>query len=256
MKTFLKAAALLLATASVPSLANAQACGGQVELWFLNDESGSVTGDENTVGSEFYDSKEFLKSVSSNFTFDSQTGFQGSLIAWDAAPTLVYGLGGGFPTAVNTYARAGSGSTFPGAAMAYAQGALTNYGGSAYSTDGGAAARTGVPSIVVMLTDANGSSGKSGAVSDGPALTTAAQAIRDAGHQIVIMLANEAATEYGTDASFKSLMDGAAGSAANVIVGATYAEIADPTNGYISALTSKICAVATDLPQTPVFTNT
>jgi hypothetical protein len=53
MKTFLKTAALLLATASVPSLANAQACGGQVELWFLNDESGSVTGDENTVGSEF-----------------------------------------------------------------------------------------------------------------------------------------------------------------------------------------------------------
>ncbi|WP_071675936.1 Calx-beta domain-containing protein [Nioella nitratireducens] len=221
-------------------------CSGRAELWFLNDESGSVTD------TEFASAQSFLASVASSFDFATAGGFRGSLVAWDQTPTLISGLTTTFPTVASTYSRSGSGSTYPGAAMAYAAGAITGYSGSAYATDGGAAARTGVPSIVVLMTDADGTNSQRGGVQDETVLLTAANNLRAAGSEVVIMLIAEAADRYDSsngnyEADFETMMNTAAGSSTNVIVGATYADIANPANGYISNLSNRICDVAATL---------
>ncbi|WP_291841304.1 OmpA family protein [Limimaricola sp.] len=248
-------------------------CGGQVELWFLNDESTSVvSGTSGTPNNEFEDSQTFISSVANSFAFDATAGFRGALVAWATSPTLISGLTGSFPTVAAAYTRNGNGSTYPGAAMSYAANGITAYDTSAYKTDGGAPVRSSVPSIVVMLTDANGLTSGLGKVSDQAALEAGAKTLRDAGHQIVIMLAAEAALRYDPantydprnpdttyDAAFKTMMDTVAGAASNVIVGSTYADIANPTKGYIAALSDRICAVAKQIAsaaETPAMTVT
>lgn len=80
-------AGLVIALSSAGwALAQAPACTGAVELWFLNDESGSVTD------GEFDDAKDFLSAVATNFSYDATTGMRGALIAWDSAPDYVSGL--------------------------------------------------------------------------------------------------------------------------------------------------------------------
>lgn len=221
-------------------------CSGEVELWFLNDESTSVTD------TEFASAKSFLNQVSSSFNFDASSGFRGALVAWASSPTLVSGLTGSFSSVASNYTRVGDGSTYPGAALAYTYSAIANYNSSSYKTSGGAEVRSDIPSIVVLLTDANGVTSGTGKISDAAALTTAADNLRNAGQSIVIMLIAEAADRYDTasanyDSAFKTLMDNAAGGAANVIVGSTYDVIADPTKGFISNLSDRICAVAQEV---------
>jgi uncharacterized repeat protein (TIGR01451 family) len=234
--------ATLLAGTQHVQAAPAQ-CSGEVELWFLNDESTSVTD------TEFASAKSFLNQVSSGFNFDATSGFRGALVAWATSPTLVSGLTGSFSDVALNYARVGNGSTYPGAALAYTYSAIANYNSSTYKTSGGAEVRSDVPSIVVMMTDANGVTSGTGSISDAAAFTTAADNLRNAGQSLVIMLIAEAADRYDTtsanyDSAFKTLMDNAAGGAANVIVGSTYDVIADPTKGFISNLSDRVCAVA------------
>lgn len=231
------------------SSASAQSCSGAVELWFLNDESTSVSS------TEFSQSKDFLASVSQNFTFDASSGMRGALVAWGTAPRYVSGLTGSFPSVTSSYTRATSGTqyTYPGLAMSYAKDAITDYNNSQYKTDGGAAVRGSIPSVVVMLTDADGINGNGGGVGGlygASEFESSAAAIRAAGNQIVLMVIGEAADRYaGSDVPFQTLLNSVAGGAQNVMVGATYADIANPTNGYISGLTTKICsAVAAVAP--------
>ncbi|MEO3480857.1 VWA domain-containing protein [Phaeobacter sp. CAU 1743] len=224
-----------------------ESCSGRVELWFLNDESTSVTD------TEFSDAKSFISSVASSFAYDESTGFRGSLIGWEDSPTLLSGLTDQFTTVASTYSRGGrDGYTYPGAAFDYVADALTNYDGSAYASSSGEPAREGVPSIVVFLTDADGVDSAIGRVRDASQLRASASAIRNAGHEVVVMLIAEAASRYTLgdgdyEANFYSLMNEVAGSAGNVVVGDTYANIAQPTQGYISDLSSRICSVAEQL---------
>ena len=104
-----------------------------------------------------------------------------------------------------------------------------------------------------MLTDADGINGNGGGVGGlygASEFESSAAAIRAAGNQIVLMVIGEAADRYaGSDVPFQTLLNSVAGGAQNVMVGATYADIANPTNGYISGLTTKICsAVAAVAP--------
>lgn len=78
-------AALFMFVAAAAAQAQGS-CSGRVELWFLNDESGSVTD------AEFSDAQSFISSVASSFAYDDETGFRGALIGWSESPTLLSGL--------------------------------------------------------------------------------------------------------------------------------------------------------------------
>jgi hypothetical protein len=109
-----------------------ETCSGRVELWFLNDESTSVTD------AEFSDAQSFISSVASSFAYDESTGFRGALIGWAGSPTLVSGLTDQFTTVASAYSRGGrDGYTYPGAAFDYVADALTDYDGSAYASSSG-----------------------------------------------------------------------------------------------------------------------
>lgn len=226
MIIFARFVALILIIFATPNIVSAQATctTGRGELWFLNDESGSVST------SEFADAKSFMSSVASGFTF-SNTAFRGAIVSWSDTndQTIESSLTTSFVTAVSDYTRNYSNGTAPAEALTFAAPYITS------------TARTGVPSVVVMLTDATASQ----LTSNRANFISAANSIRaTAGNEIVVMLIAEAAAAYAADATVKSTIDSVAGSASNVIVGSTYADIANPTKNYISSLTTTTCSVA------------
>lgn len=201
-------------------------CNGRADLWFLNDESGSVDN------AEWTQSKSFIQNVAAEFAF-SPTAFQGGLIAWADSANIVEvsGLTVNFPSIAASYTRQFSGGTDPADALAFVA-SPTRLG----------TGRTNVPSVVVLLTDASSTQ----LTGDSANFIAAADTIRArTGSEVVVMLIEAAAAAYTTDApNVRATIDAVAGSAANVVVGASYADIADPARTYISDLASKTCTVA------------
>ncbi|NVK07349.1 MAG: VWA domain-containing protein, partial [Marivivens sp.] len=215
---------------------------GSAELWFVNDESGSVDS------TEFTQSTTFMSYVEDGFSFSSSE-FRGGIISWSSAgdQSLESSLTTSFQSAIDTYAATTpfGNSTAPAEALTYAATQVTN------------GARAGVPSVVVLMTDASDTQ----LTSNSANFIAAADSIRaTTGNEVVVMLIAEAATAYGATSSVKTTIDAVAGSSANVIVGASYADIASPTNSYINSLVGTVCTVAaaaaTELADTtgPVIT--
>lgn len=204
-----------------------QSCSsGSAELWFLNDESLSVDS------TEFTQSTTFMSYVEDGFSFSSSE-FRGGIISWSGSSNQAVesSLTTSFQSAIDAYAATtpfGS-NTAPAEALTYAATQVTN------------GARTGVPSVVVLMTDASDTQ----LTSNSANFIAAADSIRaTTGNEVVVMLIAEAATAYGASSSVKTTIDAVAGSSANVIVGASYADIADPTNTYINSLVGTVCTVA------------
>lgn len=59
-------------------------CSSRADIWFANDESGSVSA------AEFEDSFNFMCQVSDRFNFDDSTGIKTCVIGWpnDVVPSL------------------------------------------------------------------------------------------------------------------------------------------------------------------------
>ncbi|NVK03611.1 MAG: VWA domain-containing protein, partial [Flavobacteriia bacterium] len=221
-------------TATV-NISPVQSCSsGSAELWFLNDESGSVGPTNFDPTDEFTDAKSFLSYVASGFTF-SDSDFRGAIVSWsgNGQQTIEQSLTTNFSSAVDNYVRNYEGMTDPAYALNASKAAIL------------AGSRTNVPSVVVLLTDATADQ----LTTNAEAFKTAANSIRaTAGNEIVVMLIDEAADAYGDSNTplVKTTIDAVAGSSANVIVGASYAEIADPTKTHINSLVGKVCSVASN----------
>ena len=201
-------------------------CSGSADLWFLNDESGSVANDE------WLESKEFIKSVASKFTF-SEDDFKGGLVVWSDSSSVkeISGLTTSFIDVATNYNREYSGGTDPANALEFVANAARLGTG-----------RTNTPSVVVLMTDGRGDQLHN---ANSASFISAADTIRArTGSAVIVMLIEEAATAYNNDASVKTTIDSVAGSASNVVVGASYANIANPAQSYVTNLSAKICSVA------------
>ena len=220
------------------------------DLWFANDESGSVSTNE------FNDALDFLYQVSDEFIFDDVTGIKAGITGWGdnqvsteivmpitesfgdtgdsglISTTIVTNTNGqGLRELYDTKKNASSGTR-----LDHATTYLTNL------INNGNGRRSGVRQLAVILTDAydyqiTGTGG-------GNAWVTAANNLRNAGPdgtKLLIILTDAAATAYNTDANVKAVVDSAAGTTGKVFVGTTYAELANPVKGYIDDVVTEIC---------------
>ncbi len=218
----------------------------KADLWFGNDESGSVSA------GEFLDSLDFMYQISDSFDYDATTGVQAGAFAWDDTdpPTNVI-----MPITENFSDTDDSGlnsttvvtdTDSVGVRDLYT-GKVTGGGGTdltiatqymAELINAGNGRRTGVPQIAIILTDA--SSGQ--LTGDAAGWIAAADDLRVAGEGevgIVLVLIAEAATAYAGAAG--PTVDSVAGTDGLIITVPTYADAANPAQGYIDDVTGAIC---------------
>ncbi len=242
------AAALLVLSARIASFSNvAQATGGCssaiADLWFGNDESGSVDS------GEFNNVLDFMYQVSDNFVYDSVTGMQAGAFAWDTAATDVvipitedFGDPGdsGLIQDANVVidndtlgirelypSRTGSGGTNLTVATQHMADLI----------DGSNGRRTGVRQVGIILTDATAGQ----LTSDGTNWIAAADDFRVAGEAnngLVLVLIAEAADAYLNNTSgATAIVDAVASTEGLILTVPTYADAADPVEGYIDQVT-------------------
>ena len=215
------------------SAAPAYACESvKADLWFGNDESGSVDA------GEFDDALDFMYQISDSFEYDATTGVQAGAYAWDTSTNDVIipitedfadtddtGLIGDANVITDSDGRgvrelyttkAGGGGTDLTVATQYMADLI----------DGGNGRRAGVPQIAIILTDAS----EGQLTGDAANWIAAADNLRDAGEGdvgIVLVLIAEAATAY-TSGGAGATVDSVAGDDGLIIAVPTYSVAADP----------------------------
>lgn len=231
-------------------------CSSKVDLWFANDESGSVSA------TEFIDARDFIYLVSDEFYHSFADGAQGGLVGWaySAAPKNVI-----MPLTETFYDQGDTGLASTGTTVdGDGNGVRENYTAKIDTTGGthlsnatqgvadlvnaGNGRRTGVPQVAVFLTDApssqiNNVSGNGG----GTAWEAAAANLRNAGPdgvRIAVVLLAEAADAYDNNAASKATIDSVIGNDGIVIKTSSYALAADPAESYIQQTVDQICGVA------------
>lgn len=235
-------------------------CQARVDIWYGNDESGSVSA------SEFRDARDFIYQVSDGFYHSFSDGAQGGIIGWafSADPVDVI-----MPITETFFDRGDTGLVSTGLNVdGDNQGVREQYtakvdrtGGTqlANATNGlanrinaGNGRRIGVPQIAVILTDApdfqiNNVSYNGG----GSAWEAAAENLRNAGPdgtRIVLILLAEAAIAYQNNAAARATIESVAGTTGKIIETASYVDAANPTKGFIQTTVDDICASATFPP--------
>lgn len=232
-------------------------CSSTVDLWYANDESGSV----NTT--EFTQARDFIYQVTDGFYHSVTDGAQGGLIGWayDAIPrNVVIPITENFHD-LNDTGLATTGTTVDGDGLGvretYTAKVSTSSGtqlanatqGLADLINAGNGRRTGVPQVAIILTDApssqiNNVSGNGG----GTAWEAAAANLRAAGPdgtRIVVILLAEAADAYDNNTASQATIEAVIGTTGFVIKTSSYANAADATKGYIDMAIDGICGAAT-----------
>jgi uncharacterized repeat protein (TIGR01451 family) len=233
-------------------------CDRKIDIWFANDESGSIDADE------FRESLNFLYQVSDAFEWDAVTGSQGALFAWSDKVTNIDGLEdvtadfgdirdyGVLPDRLTTVdAKVGIRDLYGPSKVTGGGGThlaeATNYLKTIISTS--KKDREGVPNVAVILTDAfdtqltrQGDNKLEG----GDAWEKAAKSLRDEGVQLVVMLIDEAADAYDdpTTGAAVVVLNVVGNDKGNIFVGNTYSKIADPSEEFIGRLATTICDAA------------
>ncbi len=230
-------------------------CKSRVDIWYANDESSSVDS------TEFTQSLDFIYQVTDGFYHSAATGAQGGLIGWAANPisvvmpitenfqdqgdsglastgTVVDGDGLGVREIYTVKVNNGSGTRLAEATQNLAD--LINSGNGR---------RTGVPQVAVFMTDAyDAQINNEGHYNSGGAAWEAAAAnLRAAGPdgtRIVLILLAEAVGAYNNNATARGTIDAVVGSDGLLLKTSSYANVADPTKGYIGQTIDAICSVA------------
>lgn len=255
----------------------AQSCSGTADIWFANDESESV---EPT---EWFSAMDFLYKVTDEFVFDDEDGAKAAIFGWShlgpqdyilpATDTFgdngdtgfldVNGDGVADDSTVSVdgdvlgirelyQERTLSGDTW----LAKATNNLASRIGDATDTDQDGVTdngrREGVAQIAVLITDANAhhmtvegvnrSVGNRGGTEWYAAVENLV--VTAGGAELVLMLVDEAADVYGRFSYVSEFIDGlVADHGINLVVGGSYAEIANSSNDYIGTLTDTICGL-------------
>jgi len=245
---------ILILTLFFSGTLSAAQCNGKADVWFANDESGSVEVDE------FEDALDFIYQVSGRMTFDFGTGLQAGITGWD---DQVDSIGVIVPITDQFSDQNDSGLISSGNITLDNDGVgvrelysakVTGGNGTRldYATDylssliaAGNGRRTDTPQIAVILTDgysyqlANASSG------GGSTWSAKLAGLRTSGPdgtKVIHMLIDAAAAAYNADTDgVKTLMDDFVTDGDLLFVGDTYAEIANPAQNYIDGLVDTIC---------------
>lgn len=229
-------------------------CKAEVDLWYANDESGSIDA------LEYQQSLDFIYQVTDSFYHSATDGAKSGIISWGnntidiiipATDTLNdlsdYGLnsttivtdgdGRGIREKYNTRLADGINTNLVLA---------TQRLGDLISAGNGR--RVGLPQVAVILTDA--SMGQlSSSSTGGEPWVTAANALRAAvpeGIRIAVVLLDDAATAYDVDPTTKSVVDRVVGTTGLVIQTSNYADVANQANGYITQVVDDLCSIATN----------
>ncbi len=256
------AAALLVLTSLIyitispaqPVKAAGIQCGVAVaDLWFANDESGSVNNDE------FEDALDFMYQVSDSFNYDSVNGVQAGAFAWDtSANNIIIPITEDFADTDDTGLIQNTNVSVDGDGRGVRELYTTKAGGGgtdlAVATqhmadiiNAGNGRRAGVLQVAIILTDASENQLTQDASGGGSLWTTAAANVRSAGEGdvgIVTVLIAEAATAYNSGSAGPTV-DAVAGANGLVVTVPTYAEAADPTESYVDDVVAAICEKAT-----------
>ena len=241
----------------------------KADLWFANDESGSV--DSN----ELDDAIDFLYQISDGFVYDDATGMKAGLMTWaDAAPQanpnniiipITESFGdpddSGLISAENISVdldsqgireqydsrQDNSGGTRLDRATNYLASLIND------SNNGG---RANTPQIAVLLTDAFGS--QITANGGGNPWINAANNLKDAGPNgtpIVLILIDAAAAAYTSSndnpGSVKDIVDTVVGTDGKLLLVPNYSDAADATKGFVKEVAQAICDSTTPVASDP-----
>ena len=242
-----------LAIAPAPLCPTAKA-----DLWFANDESGSVSP------AEFENALDFLYQISDGFIYDDSTGIKAGITGWTDQVNSInivmpitesfgdvgdFGLfmDGNITLNDNTTGirelYSSKQNTSPGTRLDYA----TSYLASLITAGNGG--RPSTPKIAVMLTDANSAEINAGGLLQ--SLTAAAQ-LQATGAKVVVILIGDAITAYNNNASAKIIIDAIANEPEGRIVFVpSYVDAANPVEGYIETVSQSICDLTTPVTSDP-----
>ncbi len=230
-------------------------CTAKVDVWYANDESGSVSP------TEFTDALDFIYLVSDEFYHSFADGAQGGIVGWafGADPVDVI-----MPLTETFYDQGDTGLASTGTTLdGDGNGVRENYtqkvdltGGThlqsatqgvANRINAGNGRRTGVPQVAVILTDAPDfqiNNPGNGGTTLWEAAAANLRAAGPDGTRIALVLLAEAADAYDNNAAARATIDKVVGSDGIVIKTSTYASAADPVNGFIAQTAQLICDAA------------
>ena len=227
----------------------------KADLWFANDESGSV--DFN----EFEDSLDFLYQISDGFRYDDVDGIKAGITGWgnvvnsaevlmpitqnfgDPGDSGLLSLGNITTNGNGTGLRElyiSKKNTSRGTSLGYSSAYLA---GLINSNNKGR--RPDVKQIAVFLTDAWYGQLNSTSYQGGSTWINAANTLKNAGPDgtsIILIIIAEAADAYRTNPTTKNIIDQVVGGGLLIIVD-NYKDAADPTKGYITQVINSVCKI-------------
>jgi len=245
-----------LATPTVNAATNYACNDVKADLWFGNDESGSVSS------SEFNDALDFMYQISDSFEYDSVTGVQAGAFAWDTSTNdIIVPITEDFADTDDTGLIQDTNVVVDGDSKGIRELYSSKAGGGGTNltvatqhmadlVDAGNGRRSDVPQIGIILTDAS----EGQLTGDAANWITAGDNLRaagDGGVGIVLVLIAEAATAY-TAGSAGPTVDAVAGTGGLIVTVPTYTEAADPAEGHVDSVTEAICDTIETIAPTPV----
>ena len=236
-------------------------CPGTIaDIWFAHDESGSVSA------AEFTDGLDFIYQVSDKFVYDVDDGMQAGLFGWalsqvDAIIPITDTFGDPDDSGLNANGNILVDNDGQGVREEYnirldRSGGTDLTSATAYLANlinTGNGRRTGIPQVAVLMTDAFDYQMTNDANGGGNSWITEANNLRNAGPDgtnLVVVLIDTASVEYQNDPNVPPVVDAVVGDG-KLFLADTYADIADPLNGYVDNLAQTICNAATPVASDP-----
>ncbi|MEO1691069.1 MAG: GEVED domain-containing protein, partial [Cyanobacteria bacterium J06631_6] len=245
----------------IMAIAPAPLCpAAKADLWFANDESGSVS---NT---EFENALDFIYQISDGFVYDDATGMKAGITGWVEQVNSIeivmpitesFGDSGDLGLFRNnniSLNNNGQGirelysskqnSSF-GTRLDYA----TDYLENLISTSNGG--RTNTPKVAVILTDADSVDIEIENIDEDFVWIEAAKRLRKTGAKIVVVLIDEAKAAYDAGGNSKFVVDRVAGRSGRIVTVPNYADAANPTLNYIQQVSQAICDLSVPIASDP-----
>ena len=232
----------------------------KADLWFANDESGSVSN------AEFEDALDFLYQISDGFVYDDATGMKAGITGWVEQVNSIeivmpltesFGDSGDFGLfrdsnislnnngqGIRELYRSRQNTSF-GTRLDYA----TDYLENLISTGNGSRANT--PQVAVILTDADSGDIELENSDEDFVWIEAAKRLRRTGTKIVVVLIDDAATAYAGGGNSRFVINRVAGSTGKIITVPNYADAANPAFDYIQDISQAICDLSVPTASDP-----
>ncbi|MEO1340177.1 MAG: GEVED domain-containing protein, partial [Cyanobacteria bacterium J06635_13] len=239
----------------IMAIAPAPLCpAARADVWFANDESGSVSS------AEFENALDFLYQISDGFIYDDNTGIKAGITGWtdlvnstEIVVPITESFGdpsdsglfsdNNIALSINSQGirelYSSKQNSSPGTRLDYA----TNYLADLITAGNGR--RSNTPQVAVILTDADSSFINDPAQGGFTNWINEANQLRSEGAEIVLILIDEAKTAYDANPISKFIIDNVVGSNGKIITVPNYALAADSTQSYIESASQAICDLST-----------